>query len=540
MTAPVPSQVPHDVPDAVLPARVGRLRLDLIAHGLSLVAVLATVLIAARGQWFFYDEWDFLAERAEWALLAPHNGHLSLFPQLFTTLVKGVFGLSTYWPYLALTIAVHLVIVHLVWRLALRSGASWVFAVLFSTIFGVLAPAAENTLWAFQVGFITPLATGIVALLIVARRSLRRRDLVIVAVLLVVGVGFSGTALPMTGAVLIFMLIRHGWRQTAVPAAAFVVLYGLWYVVFNRGQSTPFGVRSGYDLIVRVPEFITHAFVDSIAKMLPMVELAPVLLVALVAGGLIGLRRSTLSTLSPAYFAALAALAFAALTALTRVQLGVEGASAGRYVYVYGALLLPAAAVAVTRLVGSSRMVGIVLVLLLGVLAVFNAGGLLREGNAQALQERRVERAISAALSIDDGSEGIGRRAPAAILAPTLTMDDIRSFVERGQFTPVPFTPSDLLDVRVNLYLEAYPESGAAPGVAECEAAVDGFVEIDPGDRVWAPLAVGATVYATDGAASTFSAKVDLKEGWNRVQGLELDTLRLLQGIGGGLCVVAD
>jgi len=515
----------------------------MIAHLVSLALVGLVMVIAARGQWFFYDEWDFLAERAEWSLLAPHNGHLSFFPQLLTTLVKGAVGLHSYWPYLALTLLAHLAVVHMVWRLMMRLDDSPVIVLLVALVFGLLAAGTENTLWAFQIGFIAPLATGIAALLLAMRPSLPPWRLAGISVLLLAGVGFASTGLPIALAVMLFIAVRHGWRKALVVAASFALVYGTWYLLFARGTtgSDGFGAQTIGDVLVRMPEYVAHGLVDSLGKALPSAGLAPALVLLIVLGIILDVRRSGARALDASYFLAFAALVFAVLTAYTRVGLGVESASAGRYVYIYGALFAPLIGRLLSRLVGTSRAATAVVSVILLVLAGYNAGGTIVAGREQAAIEQTVNRTISAALTIDDGSAELAGRTPAAAVAPTLTMADVRAFVARGQYTPVPFTPTDLLDAQVNLLLTATPVDGATPDPRDCEPVVDGWVSIDPESQaVYAPTPGIVRVSAEEDGVQSFRAQIPITDaGMNELSGLDSSVdLRLGSDDAGGLCVV--
>ncbi len=526
-----------DVSGATIPRRW------LIAHLVSLAVVGVVMVIAARGQWFYYDEWDFLAERAEWSLLAPHNGHLSFFPQLLTTLIKGVVGLHSYWPYLGFTLLAHLAVIHLVWRLMMRLSVSSVIALLTALVFGLLAPGTENTLWAFQVGFIVPIATGIGALLLAMRPCLSRGRLAVISAMLLVGVGFASTGLPIAFAVIVFLAVRQGWRKALIVTGALAVVYGAWYLLFARGTtgSDGFGARTLGDILVRMPEFFAHGLVDSLGKVLPFTGFGPVVAALIVVGVVLDLRRTGLRGIDPSYYLALAAFVFALLTAFTRVGLGVEAASAGRYVYVYGALLTPLIGRLLSRLVGASRLATAVVGALLLVLAGYNAAATVAAGRDQATVEQTVNRTISAALTIDDGSPELADRTPAAAVAPTLTMRDIRAFVARGQYAPVPFTPTDFLDAQVNLLLTATPVDAAAPEPADCAQAVDGWVGIDPSSGwVYAPTVGIIHVIAEEGEAQSFRAQLLIFEaGMNELSGLDSSIeLRLAAGDAGEICVV--
>lgn len=508
------------------------------------LALIAIVLIdAGRGLWFYYDEWDFLAARAEWHLLTPHNGHLSLFPQLLTTLVKGVVGLHSYWPFLALTFAAHLAAIHMIWRIMMRLAVHPAIALLMATLFGVLAAGGDNSLWAFQVGFITPLVTGIGALLL-AMRPLTAWRTAWVCVLLLVGVGFASTGLPLALAVVLYIWVRHGWRKTAIVGGVFAVVYGTWYLLFARGTTGAdgFGIHSLKDVMLRVPEFFSHGFVDSIGKVLPFAGLAGALAVAVIIGMVLDLRRASLRTIDPTYVLVFAALTFGVMTALTRVGLGNDAASAGRYVYIYAGLLTPVVGRLLSRLAANGRVAVGAICAVLVILIGYNAAGLVEFGRGLAAREQTVNRAISAALTIDDGRAELDKRTPAALVAPTLTMTDIRSFVARGQYTPVPFTPTDLLEARVNMFLTPVHKAAAPPQGSTCETPSSGYLAFDPASQfVYVPTAGDVGVVAKEGdGTSTYTRTHIPTPGLYELTGLDSSiALSLAAGDAGGLCVVA-
>lgn len=494
----------------------------LLAHLATLIIAGGLILRAMRGQWFYYDEWDFLREDAEWALLMPHNGHLSLLPRLITTLIKGVAGLHEYWPYLIVTVLVHLLLAHLLWRLMLRTGANPWLATIAVFGFAMLAPGSENVLWAFQVGFILPLVTGTAAFLVAMRDSLRRRDIAVVVVLLLTGLSASGTALPMTAGVLLFMLVRHGWRLAVLVGTIVAVPYGVWFLTFGmlpQGTSA-FRASSLDDVLVRVPEYFAHGVIDGIGKTLPFPALAGVLLLALLAWMLIDLRRTGIRRLSVVHYLVLAALLFGVLTAVARVQLPVESASAGRYVYVYAAMLLPAAVSALTALVARSGAALAVVCVVLAALAVYNVGGFMREAHVQSELELRVEGAISAAIELDDGSAEVGGRRPDPVWAPPLTMEHVREFVARGQFEPVVPTAAELLAARANLFLTIAPAE--RPADSSCVPAAEGdLVQLDPAlGLIASPEGASTRLRLEDGGAEEF-VDLDLTPGTSRITGLE-------------------
>jgi hypothetical protein len=75
-----------------------------------LVAGVLYVRIGARN-WFFLDEWDFLADRSLTSvrdLLEPHNEHWSTLPIIAYRIQFKLFGLRSYVPYVVPVVALHL------------------------------------------------------------------------------------------------------------------------------------------------------------------------------------------------------------------------------------------------------------------------------------------------------------------------------------------------------------------------------------------------------------------------------------------------
>ncbi|WP_100345436.1 hypothetical protein [Compostimonas suwonensis] len=513
----------------------------------------ATILVAALvfvrvggSQWFYYDEWDFLVERQEWDLLTPHNGHLSFAPALITTLIKLVVGLHSYWPFLAVTIVVHLALVHVLWRLMVRLGAQPLIAILVAFTLAVLGAGAENTLWAFQTGFIAPLLTGILALFVVFRASLRKRDVAAVALLLLLGLSFASTGIPMVVGVVVFLLVRHGWRKALVVAAAVGVVYGTWFLLFNTGSQAANGYKASNatDFLVGMSQFVSHGFIDSLAAVVPFEQLAGALLVLFCVWMVVSVSRGGLRRVSPAHYLTLAALVFAALTAYTRVQLGVGSASSGRYVYVYFALLAPAAALCLTALIRRSRIALGAVAALLAVVAVYNVGMLNINANTQAAVEQFTKEAMSAAVDLDDGTAEAGQVHPMPVIAPPLTLDDIRAFVARGEFTPGEVSEPVMLSTEINMELKALPvdPGGAAPTVC-APADGQGFLVLDRAEEggaiVWASADLRADVRAVDDGITSNFTVLRLSKGFNEIDGVDAADIALRAQDGAALCVPA-
>src|SRR4051794_10217054 len=92
-----PIAPPADVPEDDHPARFHD-RFPLFVFLFVLVGAVPLYLYLGRRQWFFLDEWDFLAGRGLNAhdLLRPHNEHWSTIPVIVYRVLFHLFGLRSY------------------------------------------------------------------------------------------------------------------------------------------------------------------------------------------------------------------------------------------------------------------------------------------------------------------------------------------------------------------------------------------------------------------------------------------------------------
>lgn len=509
----------------------------LVVHLVSLVAIAAVYVVLARDQWFFYDEWDLLRPGNEWNLLAPHNGHLSLGLALVMAVVKSMVGLHAYWPYLAVTIGFHLAIVHLLWRLMNRVGVQPLIALLLSLVFAFLAPGAENTLWAFQTGFIAPLAFGLGAFLIIDR-STSRSSLVQAAALLAAGLLFSSTAIPLLVAALAFVWVRGRRLAAIVIALAIGIPYLVWRLVFVGRQATDSVAASGPgDLLVAVPQYIVRGLVDGIASIGPFAPVAGALLVVLAIWLLRRAARTAFAATPVWSFLILGLAVFALLTAVSRVGLGPESASAGRYVYVEAVLAFPAIGVALSAAATRRAALGAVAVGLV-VLVGYNGVGLAVAARSQGGLEQFTREAVSAAVAV--GGHADAAAVPLPIVAPTLTMGEIRSFVASGAFTPTAFDSTARLSAEVGLTLTA--RRIAAPGaLTDCVPDAEGGFQLPAGAShqvlLNADTATPVTVTVTQAGVSSAFTRIVLDPGAQQLIGFEDADIRLSVPGTGGICV---
>ncbi len=184
------------------------------------------------GLTFSHDDWSFVLYRqgSFHSILEPHNNHVVIFPALIFKSLFHLVGLGHYGAYRAFGIAFHLLACFLVYVYG-RKRIGAVAALGPATVLLFLGTGAENLLWAFQVGLIGSIATGLAALMLIDRRTLAARACC--AGLLTISLGMSEIGLSFLVALTVLLLVRSDRRKdlwiVAIPGA----LYALWYVRYN-------------------------------------------------------------------------------------------------------------------------------------------------------------------------------------------------------------------------------------------------------------------------------------------------------------------
>jgi hypothetical protein len=300
------------------------------------LGALAILVWLGRDMTFYHDEFAFLLLRdlSPAGIFAPHNEHLSATLVILYRTLVGTVGTVSYWPYLGVTFALHVIVSVIVYVVVRReTTAAWALGAM--AVMLLLGSGGDDILWAFQSGTIGATAAGMAALIIAPRRP------AVAAVLLTIGLATSGAALAfLVGTVLHLLLTRP---RALVWLALPVGLYLAWYVTF--GATRMVALRS--PSLDGVPEYVLAGLVASAAgvvgSVLPVV--GSIVLLALA----FGLGRAR--TVSPVVLALLvSSVAFFFIAGLVRAQLGAEQATAPRYVYVAAPGLLIAGAVLLARL----------------------------------------------------------------------------------------------------------------------------------------------------------------------------------------------
>jgi hypothetical protein len=420
-------------------------------HFVTLTTALPVLVLIGRHQWFFFDEWFFIADPDN--LLAPHNGHLSLVPAAAYHVLLSVFGLSTYLPFFVLLLLVHLLFAHQLWLAMVRSGVHPWIAVALDLVVIYLGAGAENILWAFQIGFVGALAFGLGALLIVTRSAVGWRGFLAAGLLSTAALASSGTAIPIVAVAAVVAIRVHGLRRALVTFLPPVALFGLWYLALGRNSQLPSYPNGIGEVLVDVPAYIVRMFAGGFDALTPLAGIGTILLIAII--GWVVVHASDLlkpATLLP-YAILAAGLAFAAITAFSRIGIGIGAASAQRYVYVTIALAVPLLGLMLTRLAlrGTAPLVATVIVVLL--VALYNLSTLAVSANNEAAREQTTRQRLYAALDYANAhpDEVDGAALPDPDWVLPITVDKLLALQDQGWIEVGEYTPSDLDYVEKNI-----------------------------------------------------------------------------------------
>lgn len=319
-----------------VPGSDGGLRVWSVRHLISLLVAVPVLLVANRGQWFFKDDWEAITRRLGQpggvSIWAPHNEHWSTLPILaFRALFAG-FGLRTYWPWIVLLIAIHLVLVHLAWRLCLHAGAGPGVATVVALILAVLGSGAENLLWGFQIGFDGAVAAtlGMAVLLDHPQVSLRRG--VAAVALAVVALMCAGISLPLLILPGLVCLVRHRVVRTAAIFVVPAAIYLTWYRFEGSAATVASPGSPGQYL-----RYVVTGLWNSVADAGGGRAAPAVAVIALVTAAVLVRRRPGTVSHPAVVLQAASALTVLALflsIGIGRASLGGVQAGSSRYVYI--------------------------------------------------------------------------------------------------------------------------------------------------------------------------------------------------------------
>lgn len=420
---------------------------------------LLVLVYADRRQWFFYDDWEFLATRGlgrqPLDLFRPHNAHWSTIPILVYRALYSVVGIRSYVPYLLVLLVLHIATAFVLWRVMLRLGADGWIATALATVFLLLGAGYQNLTWGFQIGYIAPVLFGLLAGLLADRTgaAFSKRDLM-VWLLAVAGLMCSGIGITMV-VFLAFVARRRGWRAALITASVPTLVYLAWLLAIGRHYLLADSTVNAQTLLV-IPDFVWAGLTATVDQATGLVGFGSVAILGLLAWMV--LRRSEATALSLAFAGAGAALAFFVLDGVDRTAGGSAVAATSRYIYVAAALLLPITAVVMSSLGQRVLVQQLVLVALAGFALIHGVSDLFDQSRMLGVIKQQEEQQILAgAALLRTGSLVIGAH-PDEMWAPDLTTRDLAIMVRDGKVpTDANVSTANRLDAELALQVEAGP-----------------------------------------------------------------------------------
>lgn len=412
------------------------------AMAAALVASLVVLWYVGRDQWFIRDDWAFLLSRERlrqadgvvaW-LSAPQDGHWMAPPLLLYRLIRAVFGIDSYAPYLAADLALHVAIVLTARHLARQLGASAASATAVCVVLLVFGNGWENLVFAVQVTYNLSLLAFLVQLVLVHEpRPVGRRDAWAGAVG-VIGVSSSGFGPFFVAALAAVLLLQRRWRAAAVVTAPAAVVYGWWFVSWASDAKG----KQGSPTLLGTLRFVRSGIEATLIGMTGQVLLAGVaafgLLVLLVVVPLDRHVRSVVAVLTLLPVPVLFVIGW------QRAAEGLVTASASRYQYMSAIPLAVPLALAVDQLRRLHPRAVHVGWALLALAAVSNARILVRAGDDWAdrsARSRRVFELVAASVP----PEGLPPELVLVASEPDVTAAWLPTLVAEGVITPRP--PAD-------------------------------------------------------------------------------------------------
>lgn len=418
-----------------------------VIHLATLVAGFLVLLHANRDQWFFGDEWDFLADRGvrgDYGLWMPHTEHWSTAPILIYRALYATVGLRSYVPYVVVLLLLHVAVTHLLWQLMRKAGVDPALATALAAVYAVLGAGYENLLWAFQIGFIGSVALGLAGVLLVNHGGpWRFRDYAAWAVS-VLGLMFSGVSVTMVAVAGLVALMRRGLRHAALTVALPGAVYLLWFLRAGRQHLAP--DRGTFDDILTYPDYIWTGLRTALEQTVGLPGAGTLLVLGLMAFLLRQGGRAS-GPEAPVFACALGTLVMFVIIAVARAGLGERQAQASRYAYIVMALALPAIGLGLHELtargreghVAGRRAVVLVLLLLVGL----HNGDLLGRHTRESRQlEQRLKAQILAAGDLVASPAVILGELVEPEYSPDLDVGDLRTMVrdralpKAGRITP--------------------------------------------------------------------------------------------------------
>ena len=233
-----------------------------LAVGLSTLLIGWYLFSLTAHNTFTFDEWMFFTGRREWtfnALVANHNGHLSIVPAFVYIAVFKIFGYDHYEVFRLLAVIIHLATTLLAADFV-RRRHGWPAAYCVGIALALLGGGGENILWGFQIGFMGGLFFFLLALRFFdhARDSTHPKWAVASCIAVALSLGSAGTGIGSVVVIFVLTVFSANWRRLWWVSVLPGMLYAGWYVRYG-------GTEASTSVIHAIPSFVAKSASSSAA-----------------------------------------------------------------------------------------------------------------------------------------------------------------------------------------------------------------------------------------------------------------------------------
>lgn len=409
-------------------------RLPTALHVISLATSAVVILYLGRSLWFFYDEWNFIANRGSFnpaapSIWFPHNEHWSTLPILIYKSLFALFGLRTYFPYLLLVVLTHLVLAHLLWRFLISERSDPWIATGLTSLFLICGSFAQDTfLWAFQIGLIGALLFGFLYFQLATGEGSGPRHWILSWGSSLAALMFSGVAITLVVVTGLSLAFQKGWKRAIVFSSVPVLSYSIWFLIYGgKGLgSHPVTFRALY----RLPQYIWTGLEKALEGFFAIPGSGAVFIFLTMAFVFWSVRSQSIRTLALAS----GSVFFLLTTGIVRAEFGTDQAGAGRYGYIVVALLLSLLALGLSRIVAGEAPRRIAILGVIALAALHNFGALTGAAGNLVESETYSKGVILAARDLVGSKATVIDQRPEPNWAPDLDFPELILLDKLGAF----------------------------------------------------------------------------------------------------------
>ncbi|TMB88488.1 MAG: hypothetical protein E6J45_11340 [Chloroflexi bacterium] len=267
------------------------------------------------------------------------------------------------------------------------------------------------------------------------------------------GLMCSAIGIVMVGFLGIVALLRRGWRAALITVSVPATVYVAWLLAVGRHALLADTTVNAQTLLA-IPDFAWAGLTATIDQTTGLVGAGAIAILGLTAWMI--LRRREAMAQSIAFAGAIAAAGFFLLDGIGRAAEGIAAASASRDLYVEAALLLPIAAVVMSRLAQRARVQQLVLLGLTGFALVHGVNVLFDQTRMLGPIKQQEEQQILAGAALIRGGATVIGTHPDVRWASDLTTRDLAFMVREGSVpTDVGVSSANRLNARLALQVVA-------------------------------------------------------------------------------------